>query len=51
MSPFYNLILGAILIFAGIIGFKYIPGKSGWLIALILLGSGLAIALGYLVVL
>jgi hypothetical protein len=50
-SPWYNLILGAILIFAGLIGFKYIPGKIGTLIALGLLGVGLAVATGYLVIL
>lgn len=50
LSPFYNLILGTILIFAGIIGFKYIPGKTGTLVSLVMLGVGIAIALGYWVI-
>ena len=50
-SGFYNLILGAILIFAGIISFKSLGGKFGALVGLILLGVGLVIATGYLVIL
>ena len=50
-SGFYNLILGIALIFAGIISFKYLPGKLGSLMALIILVVGIVIATGYLVIL
>ena len=50
ISPLFNIIAGIGLMFCGILGFKFIPGKTGTLIALILLGVGLAMTLGYLVI-
>ena len=50
LSPFYNMLFGIVLIFAGIISFKYLPGFIGKLIAFGMLLAGFAIALGYLVV-
>ena len=49
-SPTYNFIFGIVLIFAGIMSFKYLPGFIGKLIAFGMLLAGFAIALGYLVV-
>ena len=49
-SPAYNFIFGIILIFAGIMSFKFLPGFIGKLIAFGMLLSGLAIALGYWIV-
>ena len=49
-SPLYNMIFGIALIFAGIIGFKYLPGFIGKLISFGMLLAGLVIATGYWVV-
>lgn len=50
VAQIYNFIFGIVLIFAGIISFKYLPGFIGKLIAFGMLLAGFAIALGYLVV-
>ena len=52
LSPLYNLISGAILIFAGLLSFKYVPGKLfAFLVGAGLMVAGGAIALGYWVIL
>ena len=52
LSPLYNLILGAILIFAGLFAMKAIPGKFfSFLIGIGMVIAGAAIAIGYWVIL
>lgn len=50
LSPFYNMIFGIVLIFAGIVSFKFLPGFIGKIIAFGMLLAGVVIALGYWVV-
>jgi len=49
-SPIYNFVFGIVLLFAGIIGFKYLPGLIGKLISFGMLLAGIVIATGYWVV-
>ena len=50
-APVLNLILGLGLMFLGLLAFKYVPGRLvSIIIALGMLGGGLAIILGYVVV-
>lgn len=46
LSPLYKIIIFGILLFAGIIAFKYVPGKKlNLIIALGLIGLGFGILL------
>ena len=51
LSPIYNLILGAVMIFAGLVSFKMIPGKLfSFLVGAGLMVAGGLIAIGYWVI-
>jgi hypothetical protein len=51
LSPLYNLVLFAIFLFAGIMAFRYVPGKNFRLIAGFgLIALGVAVLMGWLVV-